>query len=173
MPYHDPHGYHASTYTTEHHQTAQQTAATSADSASADASSSGLPRANMVFPMSNETVGSQCDSGDMRANNNVDCDSGAGKERSTEVWWADTGTSVHATNSRNDMFDLRPPPTGSEKILMGDGTTLQVQAVDSVKLSFHAGSSNPDPDSDFCVQLTDVYLVPDLKFNVFSRHGVQ
>ena len=86
----------------------------------------------MALSMPVEDVGSQCDSGDMRANNNVDCDSGAGKERSTEVWWADTGTSVHATNSRNDMFDLRPPPAGSEKMMMSDGTTLQVQAVGSM-----------------------------------------
>ena len=78
----------------------------------------------MVFSMPLEDVGSQCDSVDMRASSNVDSDSGADKEQSTEVWWADTGTSVHATNSRTDMFDLRPPPTGSEKILMGDGTCL-------------------------------------------------
>ena len=109
----------------------------------------------------------------IRDSSNVDSDSAAGKERSTEVWWADTGTSVRATNSMTDMFDLRPPPTGSEKIVTGDGTTLQVQAVGSVKLSFHAGASNPDPDSDLCVQLTDVYVVPDLKLNVFSLHGVQ
>ena len=81
MLYHDPHAYHASTYTTEH----QQTAANPADSSSADASSSGLPRANMVFPMSFEDVGSQCDAVDIGAYNNVDSDSGAGKEQSTEV----------------------------------------------------------------------------------------
>ena len=80
----------------------------------------------MFFSMPLEDVGSQCDSVDMRASSNVDSDSGAGKEQSTEVWCADTDTSVHATNSMTDAFDLPPPPTGSEKVVMGDGTTLKV-----------------------------------------------
>ena len=56
---------------------------------------------------------------------------------------------------------------------MGDGKTLQVEAVGSVKLNFYAGSTDSDAASNFCVQLTDVYLVPDIQFNVFSLHEVQ
>ena len=81
MPYHDPHAYYASTYTTEH----QETAANPADSFSADASSSGLPQACMTLSMPVESVGSRCDSVDMRARSNVDSDSGTGKEQSAEV----------------------------------------------------------------------------------------
>ena len=69
MPPHDPRAYSASTYTTEH----QQTVANPADSSSADASSSGLPRACMAFSMPLEDVGSQCDSVDMRASRISHC----------------------------------------------------------------------------------------------------
>ncbi|CAM9539419.1 unnamed protein product, partial [Sphacelaria rigidula] len=52
----------------------------------------------------------------------------------TEEWLADNGASHHTTGSMDGIFDLRPPPTGKEYVVVGNGTVLPVIAVGSSKL---------------------------------------
>ena len=73
----------------------------------------------------------------------------------------------------HNMFDLRPPPAGNEYVVVGNGTVLPVIAVGSLKLKFHMPSTYYAPPSDFCVQLTDVYVLEGIPFNLFSLHHVQ
>ncbi|CAN0070613.1 unnamed protein product, partial [Sphacelaria rigidula] len=88
-----------------------------------------------------------------------------------EEWLADTGTTCHVTGSVDDVFYLRLPPQGMEHFEMGDGTRLPVRAVGSLSLTSHMGSLDVSvPPTDFPIQLTDVYVVEGVKFNIFSPH---
>ncbi|CAM9620165.1 unnamed protein product, partial [Sphacelaria rigidula] len=93
----------------------------------------------------------------------------SGKDDNAEEWLADTGTTVHVTGSVDDVFNLRPPPQGMEYFVMSDGTRLPVKAAGNLNLTFHVRSLDVSaPPSDFPIQLTDVYIVEGVKFNIFS-----
>ena len=91
----------------------------------------------------------------------------------TEEWLADNGASHHGTGSMDNMFDLRPPRAENEYVVVGNGTVLPVFAVGSLKLKFHMPSTYYAPASDFCVQLTDVYVLEGIPFNLFPLPHVQ
>ncbi|CAM9335418.1 unnamed protein product, partial [Sphacelaria rigidula] len=91
-----------------------------------------------------------------------------------EKWLADTGTTYHVTGSVGDVFDLRPHHQGMEHFEMDNGIRLPVNAVGSLNLTCHMGSWDVSlPPSDFPIQLTDVYVVEGIKFNIFSLHHMQ
>ncbi|CAB1096179.1 unnamed protein product [Ectocarpus sp. CCAP 1310/34] len=69
------------------------------------------------------------------------------------------------------MFDLRPVPTGKEYIQVGNGAYLRVQCVGKVNMAFHMQDQRGE--RDFCVQTSDVYVVPGITFNFFSLHHTQ
>ncbi|CAB1102712.1 unnamed protein product [Ectocarpus sp. CCAP 1310/34] len=69
------------------------------------------------------------------------------------------------------MFDLRPVPTGKEYIQVGNGAYLRVQCVGKVNMAFHM--QDQGGELDFCVQMSDVYVVPGITFNLFSLHHTQ
>ena len=91
----------------------------------------------------------------------------------TEEWLADNGASHHTTGSMGGMFDLRHPPAGNEHLVVGNGNVLPVIAVESLKIKFHMTGIFYVPPSEFCVQLTDVYVLGGIPFNLFSLHQVQ
>lgn len=71
------------------------------------------------------------------------------------------------------VFDLRPPPTGSEHAIVGNGAVLPVLALGSLKVKFNMPGHSNNPPSDFFVKLTDVQSLEGLQFNLFFLHQVQ
>ena len=90
----------------------------------------------------------------------------------TEEWLADNGASHHTTGSMDNMFDLRRPPAGNEHLVVGNGMVLPVTTVGSLKVRFHMPGTYYAPPSDFCEQLTDIYVLEG-PFHLFSLHQVQ
>ncbi|CAM9675914.1 unnamed protein product, partial [Choristocarpus tenellus] len=77
-----------------------------------------------------------------------------------ELWFFDSGCSVHMTNNPTALID--PKPVVGSSATVGDGKVLQVSAIGNLSRS--------------CVQngefsnfiLHNVSFVPGLKFNLFS-----
>ena len=88
-----------------------------------------------------------------------------------EKFWADSGATNTFVSSSHQMFDLRPVPTGKEYIQVGNGAYLRVQCVGKVNMAFHM--QDQGGERDFCVQMSDVYVVPGITFNLFSLHHTQ
>ncbi|CAB1107700.1 unnamed protein product [Ectocarpus sp. CCAP 1310/34] len=88
-----------------------------------------------------------------------------------EKFWADSGATNTFVSSSHQMFDLRPVPTGKEYIQVGNGTYLRVQCVGKVNMAFHM--QDQGGERDFRVQMSDVYVVPGITFNLFSLHHTQ
>ncbi|CAB1120584.1 unnamed protein product [Ectocarpus sp. CCAP 1310/34] len=69
------------------------------------------------------------------------------------------------------MFDMKPIPAGKQFIQVGNGAHLRVQCVEGINMAFHM--PGPSGETDFCVQMSDVYVVPGITFNLFSLHHTQ
>lgn len=57
------------------------------------------------------------------------------------------------------VFDTFSPPPGNERVVLGDGKVLPVKAVGSLELRFYPSSRGPQPSTETCVTLTDVYVL--------------
>lgn len=97
----------------------------------------------------------------------------SGRRDDLKEWVADTGASHHPTGSMDGMFNMRAPPRGNENVILGDCTVLPARAVGSLHLIFYMEPTDGAEPISYCVQLTDVYVLGDIKFNFFSLHQTQ
>ncbi|CAM9812460.1 unnamed protein product, partial [Pylaiella littoralis] len=69
------------------------------------------------------------------------------------------------------MFNTKPVPPGKEYVQVGNGVFLRVQCVGTINLVFH--TQNSTGEIGFRVQMSEVYLVPGISFNLLSLHHAQ
>jgi hypothetical protein len=77
-----------------------------------------------------------------------------------DVWIADSGASMHATNSTKGMYDVTPCEF---YITIGDGTGIKATCMGKKKLVV----LQPD-EKTVTITLTQVYFIPGLHSNLFS-----
>ena len=82
------------------------------------------------------------------------------------VWIGDSGATTHMTRNTDMMYDTKSSTPHRSIIILGDGSTKKVPFVGKLDLVVHSRTDHP-------VTLHDVYIVPDLGFNLFSFHVVQ
>ena len=89
----------------------------------------------------------------------------------TETWLSDNGATHHTTSNDDGMYDLRSPPKGRHKVVVGNGVTITVRAVGCLNVMYHMQTATGV--KNFCVKLTEVYLLDGIRFNLFSLHQTQ
>ena len=93
------------------------------------------------------------------------------ESESREEWTADNGATNMFTGDTTHLFNVRNAPAGREYVQIGNGELLRVQCVGSLNLAFHMNT--PRGESDFRIQLSEVYVLENLSFNLFSLHHAQ
>ena len=83
-----------------------------------------------------------------------------------DVWIADSWASYHTTHDRTRIYNVRPPPPGSETITIGDRRRIKVEYIGNVDMIFQR-------KSDQRITLIHVAYVQGLEFNLYPLHAVQ
>lgn len=79
-----------------------------------------------------------------------------------EIWIYNTPSSIKITN-KSDGINNYPPLLGTDEIVIGNSSNLIVEYFREVSMVFHS-------TKDIVVALTDVVLVLDLSFILYSLH---
>ena len=84
---------------------------------------------------------------------------------------ADNGVTNMVTEDSRNVFNLKPASVGRESAQFGNGNFLGVLCVGSLNLVLNMDT--PAGESDFRVQLSELYVLDGLNINLFSLHHEQ
>ena len=88
-----------------------------------------------------------------------------------EKWIADNGAINMLTGDSRRLLNLKPAPFGREYVQIRNGDFLRVLRAGSLNLVFHIDT--PAREYTFRVQLSEVYVLDRLSFDLFSLHHAQ
>lgn len=75
------------------------------------------------------------------------------------TWWIDFGTTTHSSVSMQGCLCCRKPSDGERYIYVGDGKTIQVEAIGKFRLLLKTG---------FYLDLDETFIVPSFSRNLIS-----
>ena len=78
---------------------------------------------------------------------------------SSNIWWLDSGATIHACNSMQAVISKRSPTSLEQYVYMGDGTKVQVDFLGVVRLQLNTGNF---------LELRDVAYIPSIRRNLIS-----
>ena len=75
------------------------------------------------------------------------------------TWWLDSGATTHISVSMQGCLSCRKPSDGERYIYVGDGNTVEVEAIGTFRLLLRTG---------FYLDLKETYVVPSFRRNLVS-----
>ena len=78
---------------------------------------------------------------------------------SFDTWWLDSGATIHACNSMQTMISIRGPTSLEQYVFMGDGTRVQVDFLEVVRLQLSTRNF---------LELQNVAYISSIKRNLIS-----
>ena len=75
----------------------------------------------------------------------------------SDNWWLDSDAIIHTCNSMQAVINIRSPTSLEQYVYMGDGTKVQVDFLNVVKLQLSTGNF---------LELQDVVYIPSIRRNL-------